>query len=246
MSKNIKSEKDAYGQEVLAYLEGRKSYELVERDDGYIEFSGGAKAYFAEFKNWPSYQKQAIKLVKGRVLDVGCGAGRVSLYLQKKWFEVLGIDNSPLAIEVCKRRGVKRAKVLHLEKIGEIKESFDTIVMFGNNFGLFGNYKKAKRLLKMLHEKTSEDALIIAESADPYKTTDPVHLAYHRRNRKKGRMVGQLRIRVRFRDFVGNWFEYLLVSKKEMRDIIKGTGWEIKKFINSGKFMYIAIIEKAK
>jgi len=62
----------------------KESYEIIERDDGFIISSGGASTYFAEFKDWPKIQKQAIKLAKGKILDIGAGAGRVSLYLQKK------------------------------------------------------------------------------------------------------------------------------------------------------------------
>jgi len=237
--------RDAYGQEVWAFFQGKKSFEVVERDDGFVDFSGGAPAYFAEFKDWPKIQKQAIKYAKGKVLDVGAGAGRVSLYLQKKKFDVVAIDNSPLAIKVCKKRGVKHAKVLPIEKIDTFKpNTFDTILMFGNNFGLFGSFKKAKTLLKKIHKITSPSAIIITENVDPYKTEDPVHLQYHKFNKKRGRMPGQLRIRIRFRNYVGDWFDYLLVSKQEMKEILKNTGWKVKKFIDAGDYMYSAIIEK--
>ena len=237
--------RDAYGQEVWAFFQGKESYEVVERDDGFVNFSGGALAYFAEFKDWPKIQKQAIKYAKGKVLDVGAGAGRVSLYLQKRGFDVVAIDNSPLAIKVCKERGVKHAKVLPIEKIGTFKpNTFDTILMFGNNFGLFASFKKAKTLLKKFHKITSPSALIITENSDPYKTEDSVHLQYHKFNKKRGRMPGQLRIRIRFRNYVGDWFDYLLVSKQEMKEILKDTGWKVKKFIGAGDRMYSAIIEK--
>ena len=207
--------------------------------------SGGALAYFADFKDWPKIEKQAIKLAKGKILDIGAGAGRVSLYLQKRDFDVLAIDNSPLAIKVCKKRGVKNAEVLPIEKISRLKpDTFDTVIMFGNNFGLFGSCKKAKTLLKKLHKITTPSALILAESNDVYKTDDPVHLSYHKFNEKRGRMPGQLRIRIRFRNFIGDWFDYLLVSKHQMKDILKGTGWKVRKFIDSDKSIYIAVIEK--
>ncbi|MBT5021445.1 class I SAM-dependent methyltransferase [Candidatus Woesearchaeota archaeon] len=241
----MEPKKDAYGQEVWAFFQGKKSYEVIERDDGYIDFSGGAPTYFAEFKDWPKIQKQAIKYAKGKVLDVGAGAGRVSLYLQKKKIDVVAIDNSPLAIKVCKKRGVKHAKVLPIEKIGSFKpNSFDTILMFGNNFGLFGGFKKAKTLLKKFHKITNPHALIITENVDPFKTEDPVHLSYHKFNKKRGRMPGQLRIRIRFRNYIGDWFDYLIVSKKEMKEILKDTGWKVKKFIDAGDHIYSAIIEK--
>jgi len=239
------NKKDAYGQEVWAYLNGKESYEVVERDDGFVDLSDGAKAYFAEFKDWPKYQRQGIKFAKGRVLDVGTGAGRVASYLQKKGLKVTGIDNSPLAIKVCKKRGIKNAQILPIEKIGVFTpNTFDSIVMYGNNFGLFGNPKKAKVLLKKLYQITTPDALIIAESNDPHKTEDPVHLSYHKFNLKRNRMAGQLKIRIRFKKYIGDWFDYLLVSKKEMQDILKDTGWKIREFVNSEKSMYIAIIEK--
>ncbi len=241
----MKLEKDAFGQEILAYLNKKSSYEVVERDDGFVGLSGGAKNYFANYKDWPKWQQKAIKLAKGRVLDIGCGAGRVELYLQKKGFDVVGIDNSPLAIQICKKRNVKKALVMSIDEIRKFKSNrFDTIVMFGNNFGLLKNFKSAKKLLKELHKITYKDALIIAESSDPYKTDNPAYLSYHKLNKKKGRMAGQLRIRIRFSNYIGDWFDYLLVSKKEMKEILKGTGWKIRKFINSEKFMYIAVIEK--
>ncbi len=237
--------KDAYGQEMWAFFKGKESYEVIERDDGFIDLSTGAPAYFAEFKDWPKIQKQAIKLTKGKVLDVGAGVGRVSLYLQKKRFDVIAIDNSPLAIKICKKRGVKHAKVLPIERISTFKASaFDTIILFGNNFGLFGSYNKAKKLLKVFHRITSPDALIISENLDPSKTKDPVHLSYHKFNRKRGRMPGQIRMRLRFKKCVGDWFDYLFVSKDELKDILKGTGWKVRKFISSDGPTYAAIIEK--
>jgi SAM-dependent methyltransferase len=241
----LTTKNDAYGQEILAALEGKKSYEIVEREDGYFSISGGSGNYFAEYKDFPQHEKKAFKFVKGKILDVGIGAGRVALYFQKKGFDVIGIDNSPLAIKVCKKRGVKKAKVLGIEQINLLKEKFDTVIMTGNNFGLFANKKKTKVLLKKIYKITSKKAIIIAESNDPYKTNDKNHLDYIKINQKKGKMGGQLKIRIRFEKFVGPWFEYLLVSKKEMNELLNQSGWRVKKFIDNPKrSTYIAIIEK--
>jgi hypothetical protein len=134
---------------------------------------------------------------------------------------------------------------MSIEEVNFKPDSFDTIIMMGNNFGLFGGYEKARKLLKKFHKMTSKNGLIIASTRDTYKTENPDHLEYHRLNRERGRMSGQLRIRVRFRKYVGRWFDYLIVSKKEMQEILKGTGWKIKEFIDSDNSEYIAIIEKS-
>jgi len=237
-------EEDAYGQEMWAYYNGERSFEIVERDDGYIDIGPETSVYFSSYEDWSPHEKKAMEFVKGRVLDIGCGAGRHSLYLQEKGFNVLGIDISPLAIKVCKLRGLRKAEVMAIEDLKFKPESFDTIIMMGNNFGLFGCFKKARRLLKRFHKMTSKNALIIAETRDPYKTKNPAHLEYHEFNRKRGRMSGQLRIRIRFRRYATRWFDYLMVSKDEMNEILKGTGWRVKEFIDSGGPSYIAIIEK--
>lgn len=241
----MKKEKDIFGRGVWAFFQGKEAVEFIERDDGFIALSTGIPSYFAQFKDWPKIQKQAIKYVRGRVLDVGAGAGRVSFYLQQHNFNVVAMDSSPLAIKVCKMRGVKKTKILPIECIDNFKaNSFDTIIMYGSNFSLFGNFKKAKRLLKTIHRITCPNALIITETNNPYNTKDPVHIAYHKSNKKKGRLAGQIRIRVRFKNSVGDWFDYLVVSKSEMKKILKNTGWKVKKFIDSDKSTYIAIIEK--
>ena len=243
-TKGLKPKEDAFGQMLWAYYQGKEVFDVWERNDNYISVSS-PKTYFLEYEDWPLHQRTAIEFVKGKVLDIDCGACRHSLYLQKKGFEILGIDRSPLAVNVCKLRGMKRAEVMSIEDIIVKKSSsFDTIIMLGNNFSLFGSYKKGRRLLKKLHRITSRAALIIAETRDPYKTDNSAYSDYYELNRKRKRMSGQLRGRDRFEKFVSPWFDWLMVSKDEMKEILNGTGWKVKEFIDSGDVQYIAIIEK--
>ena len=98
-------QQDAYGHQLYDYLKGKnQGIEIVERDDGFIQANFGPRTYLSDYKNWSSHEREALLLAKGRVLDIGCGGGRHSLYLQRKGFQVLGIDQSPLAIRICKLR----------------------------------------------------------------------------------------------------------------------------------------------
>jgi SAM-dependent methyltransferase len=242
----MKEHRDAYGSQLMAVHRGAKNvFEIVERDDDLISASWWPERYFSDYPTWSKLEKQAMRLVKGRVLDIGCGAGRHGLYLQKKKFDVTGIDVSAGAIKVSKLRGYKKVRLMSITEIHEFKpESFDTVIMMGNNFGLFGGYRQARSLLRQLDRITSPGGQIIAETVDPYRTTDHLHLAYQQWNRKRGRMSGQLRIRLRHQRIIGKWFDYLLVSQAELRKILAGTAWQIARILTSAGPAYTAILVK--
>jgi SAM-dependent methyltransferase len=239
----VKQGQDGYGQMLLAALEGRDVVEIVERDDGFIEAAGGPSMYLAPFRRWHPLDRQAMRFARGRVLDVGCGGGRVCLHLQERGQEVVGIDISAGAVEVCRRRGVRDVRLCSIDDVDGSLGVFDTIVMLGNNFGLFASAAKAKRLLRRFHRLTSEHGRIVAETRDVYRTDDLAHLAYHKRNRSRGRMSGQIRIRVRYRDHATPWFDYLMVSQHELDGLLDGTGWQLERVLES-EDTYVAIIDK--
>ena len=212
--------------------------EIIERDDGFITSAG--LNYFDPVRRWPAVERRALRFVRGRVLDVGVGAGRVALELQARGREVVAIDVSPGAVEVARNRGVSDVRLLAFEEVDASLGHFDTVVLYGNNFGLFGSRAKARRLLRRLRPFVER---IVATSNDPYATEDPAHLAYHERNRARGRMSGQLRLRVRYRDLVGPWFEYLIVSPDEAADIVESTGWQLRRLVRDEGPYFVAVLD---
>lgn len=216
---------------------------MIERDDGVVECDS-LKQYFAGYGQWSPLARRAVRCAEGHILDIGAGAGRHSLYLQNKGFRVTAIDVSPGAVELCRLRGVKDVRLRGIEQLGPKDGRFDTVIMFGNNFGLFGSFKKARHLLKQLARCTSANAQLLSENLDPYKTTNPLHLTYHRRNRRRGRMSGQVHIRVRYKEYSTPWFDYLLVSESELRQIVDGTDWKIGDlFQDKGPMYFVRLVK---
>jgi hypothetical protein len=128
--------------------------------------------------------------------------------------------------------------------VDESLGTFDTVVLLGNNFGLLASRAKAKRLLRRFHGLTSERGRMLAETRDIYATDDPVHLAYQERNRRRGRMSGQIRLRIRHGLAATPWFDYLMVSRAELEGLVEGTGWKLTRTIDSDD-TYVAVLEKA-
>lgn len=235
-------EGDAYGRAMLDYYDGEEATEVVERDDGLVgrNAARGAASYFAPYPDWPERQREAMDHVEGRVLDVGCGAGRAMAHLALQGHDCLGIDLSPGAVEVCHRRGLD-AREMDVTDVTELDGPFDTILMFGNNFGLVGTRERAPSVLGDLAAVASEDAVLLAESRDPYATDDPDHLAYQERNRERGRLPGALRIRIRYGSHATPWFDYLLASREEMRELVAETRWTVTDTLGEGD-SYVGVL----
>jgi SAM-dependent methyltransferase len=241
MPRPLAEHEDAFGHALRDYLAGDDGAEIIERSDGYIGLSAGAETYLAQLDE---AQRAIADRARGRVLDVGCGAGRYALYLQERGHEVVGIDISPGCVAICGERGVNDVRLLSITDIGPSLGTFDTVGMFGNNFGLFGTFTRARRLLARFRRIVSDGGRIIAQTLDPYRTSDPEHLAYHAHNRERGRMGGQIRMRVRYEKHATPWFDYLLVSPPEMQDIVRGTGWRIDEIIEGGGANFVAVLER--
>jgi cyclopropane fatty-acyl-phospholipid synthase-like methyltransferase len=120
---------------------------------------------FRSYKEMPKLEKKALQLSKGKVLDVGCGAGSHSLYLQNdKNLEVTSIDISENAIQSCQLRGLKNAKVQNILDLGN--EKFDTILLLMNGTGIFGTLAETSKYLLKLKSLLAPNGQILIDSSD--------------------------------------------------------------------------------
>jgi SAM-dependent methyltransferase len=216
--------------------------EIVERDDGFVS-AAPADRYLAGPEAWPEGDRAAVNLCRGRVLDVGAGGGRIALALQERGLAVTALDVSPGAIEVCRARGVRETFV---GTIDQHRGEYDTFVLWCNNLGLLGSPAAAPAFLDALARLAAPGARILAQGTNPYGGAgDPVHDAYHRRNRERGRLAGHLTVRVRHRELATPWFDYLLCSPDELREVLRGTGWQLADLDDSEPSRYTAVLSRS-
>ena len=235
---------DAYGEAMAAAFRGDpRGIASVERSDGRLMLDIGID-YLAPARRWVPEERAAIRRAKGRVLDVGCGAGRVALHLQERGHEVVAIDVSPGAVALSRERGVRDARELAASQVRVADGPFDTIVMYGNNLGLLRDARRAKWLLRRYARVAADGAVLLGGTRDPYRTEDPSHLAYHAENRRRGRMGGQIQMRIRFNDLETPWFDYLFVSKDELAALVEDTGWRLADTVDDGSAPYVAVLER--
>lgn len=218
---------DTFGQALLAHLRGESLRCLIHRDDDYVD-EDDMRWYFQEVDEWPDVERRALRWVRGRILDIGCGAGRHLLWLQGEGYDAIGIDISPLAVKVSKRRGVEECLVMDARKLGFQASTFDTLLMMGNNFGIAGGPEKTLEMLRGLHRVARRGGVLLVTSRNPVDTDNPRHLDYHEWNRKMGRPPGLVTIRLEFRGEISPWFDLWLATPEEMRVIAEKAGWRLK------------------
>lgn len=237
---------DAFGIALLEWARGASTPEIIERDDGYMTTGAGPEVYLAPFKDWPVAERQSVRHMGGRVLDVGCGAGRVALHLQQRGVDVVGLDSSRLAVQAAKLRGVDDVWCATTDSLGASMAAFDSVVLFGNNFGIFGTSDRAHSTLQRWAKHTNPRTRLFIESTNAYSGGAPAFdRAYYQRNKARGDMPGQARFRYHYGHHVGSWFPWLFVSRRELRQIIKGTGWrEVRVLGEALSEPYVAILEK--
>jgi cyclopropane fatty-acyl-phospholipid synthase-like methyltransferase len=156
--------KDLFGQAILDF-QTNNSPEDLQTETSISEADEMPVAYlFRVFDQMPLLEQTALELAKGKTLDVGCGAGSHSLYLQDKGLEVTAIDISAKAIAACQLRGLKHARVQHVLAIQN--ETFDTILLLMNGTGIFRTLEELPTYLQKLQSLLNPNGQILIDSSD--------------------------------------------------------------------------------
>jgi len=155
--------KDLFGIALLEYHNGSYTHDLVTATSISDEDTLPLPYLFRSFSEMPKLEQKALKLAKGKVLDVGCGAGSHSLFLQEQGLDVTALDISKGAVEVSKQRGVKQVK---LQALLEETETFDTILLLMNGTGIFQTLRQTSTYLKHLKTLLKPGGQVLIDSSD--------------------------------------------------------------------------------
>lgn len=237
--------KDLFGQAILDFQTNNSPEDLItetnisEADEMSVDY------LFRDYNDMPKLEKKALQLAKGKILDVGCGAGSHSLYLLEKGFEVTAIDISPNAIKACQLRGVKNARIQNLLDVEndpseseQAKQKFDTILLLMNGTGIFGTLAETSKYLQKLKSLLNPNGQILIDSSD---------IIYMFDEDEEGSFLvpangyyGELTFTVSYKGQTEDTFPWLYLDYNTLQNAAHANGLECELVIEGKHYDYLA------
>ncbi|RNI28448.1 class I SAM-dependent methyltransferase [Rufibacter immobilis] len=155
---------DPMGRAISAYWAGNKKAAVTVYADQLEADELPAAYLFREESEMPEREQFALGLARGRVLDIGAGAGSHALALQERGLDVTALEISPLACAVQRERGVK--KVLEGDFFSLPATPHDTLLLLMNGIGLAGTLENLPHFLATCKKWLAPGGQMLLESSD--------------------------------------------------------------------------------
>ena len=230
--------KDLFGKAILDYQTNNSPENLITETSISEEDEMSVAYLFRDFKAMPKLEQKALELAKGRVLDVGCGAGSHSLYLQnEKGLDVTAVDISPSAIEACRLRGIKNSiaqDVMALEN-----EKFDTILLLMNGAGMCGRLTKLPEFIDKLKTFLNPGGQILLDSSDIIYMFDededggkwiPTEVDYY----------GEVVFNISYKNEKENPFDWMYIDYNTLQNAAHASGLNCELMLEGEHYDYLA------
>lgn len=227
-----------YGLALLDCFNGDTSAKvMICRDDG-AKREHLLREYFRQASDFLPMEKTALHLCRGRILDVGAGAGPHSLVLQDQGQYVCAIDISPEACEIMRRRGVKDVRCVDIRDFEA--EPFDTVLILGRGIGMVETLPGLDRFLNDVHKLVNPGGQILLNSYDVRYMAGVKHLAYQKANRQAGRYIGESRSQFEYKGQRGPFWGWLHVDLETLAGHALKAAWSCEVIIQEEDGNYLA------
>ena len=233
----LSKDKDPMGAAILDYQTTGKSDTLRILSSMFEEDEMPVSHLFRTPRNMPMLERKALELSRGKILDVGAGAGCHALALQKQNKDVTAIDISPLSCEAMLKRGINKVQYINLFDC-EFKESFDTILLLMNGTGIAGKICNLPKLFKRLQELITPDGQILIDSSD---------LKYIYENEDgsfdidlNGSYYGEVDYQMIYKNIEGEPFDWLYVDFPLLSTIAESNGLHAELIAEGEHYDYLA------
>lgn len=190
--------------------------------------------YFRDFDQMPALEKLALAQCKGKILDVGAGAGSHALALQNLGKEVHALEISPLSCEVMVDRGVE--KVICEDFFASDFPGYDTILLLMNGIGICKNLAGFSDFLDHCQNFLPKNGQIVFDSSDIAYLFEDVDFPEN--------YYGSFECRYEYRKKMTSWFHWLYLDENTLKNLAKSKGWQTNIVYRDDDFQYLVVLSK--
>jgi hypothetical protein len=218
---------DPIGQAILDYAKNKKPFDIIVSSDICEDDIIPIEVLFRSLKDMPEIEKKALKLCKGKVLDVGAGAGIHCQELIKNGLSTHALDSSQGSIEYLKNIGV--SSTLSSFESFDSKTKFDTILMLMNGIGIAGTLANLEKTLLKAKSLLQEGGQLICDSSDiRYLYEDEDGSMWMDLNSE---YYGNFRFQMHYKKISGPWFDWLYVDYDNLHQVATKVGFKSVKIM---------------
>ncbi|MEX8547466.1 MAG: class I SAM-dependent methyltransferase [Mucilaginibacter sp.] len=189
------------------------------------------EVFFREEDEMPEAELLALQLCRGKILDIGAGAGSHALILQERGFEVTALEVSPGAAAVMQKRNVKR--VLEQDIYQYKTDKFDTLLLLMNGIGLTQNLAGLDRFLQHAKQLLLPGGQFIFDSSD-------IAYLYEDLPLPKNQYYGEISYQYEYKKQRGDWFNWLYIDPETLQKQAKKQGWNCAIMYQDEMDLYLA------
>ena len=192
------------------------------------------KLLFRDFDEMPLIEQKAIELAKGKVLEVGAGAGVHAKEMISRGLDVFAIDISENAVQYLKSQNIPSKTINYLKFEGD---KFDTISLLMNGIGIAGKLSNLKKFLNHSKELLNKNGKILCDSSDiKYLYEDEDGSMWVNLNTE---YYGDFRYQMSYKDQKSEWFEWLYVDFDTLKQQALESGFSTR-LIHEDDNQYLA------
>jgi SAM-dependent methyltransferase len=190
----------------------------------------------------PGLEQQALELAHGRVLDLGAGAGRHALELERRGLEVVAVDLLDDAVQVMRERGVGDPRCGGLEAVAG--ERFDTVLMLMHGIGIVGSLDGLAAFLGASRDVLEAGGQIVCDSADLSLVVPPGDEASLQPARSTPRYRGEVEFRLSYRGLQGRPYPWLFVDPRTLERFAAASGFDFELGARGARGAYLARLRR--
>jgi SAM-dependent methyltransferase len=193
--------------------------------------------FFRKHNDMPRLERIALKRSKGKILDIGAGAGCHSVYLQKAGNDVTALDVSQLCCEVMTKRRIK--KVINSDIFSLSGQRFDTLLLLMNGVGIAQNLEGLKKLLEHLKNLIEPGGSILLDSSDLiylYEEEDGSVLF----DINSAKYYGEIEYQIKYKNIRGETFSWLFADNVILFEIAEQAGFKSRVIEYGPHYDYLA------